>query len=46
VIYLRTDKGAPNFRLVGIDLDNPEKEWSVLLPETKDVFEWAYPVNT
>jgi prolyl oligopeptidase len=47
VFYFRTDKNAPNYRLIGVYLDNPdEKYWSTLLPEhPTDVLDWAHPIN-
>lgn len=47
VIYFRTNKGAPNYKIVGIDLNRPGKEyWSTLVPEhSKRVLQWAFSVN-
>jgi len=47
VIYFITNKDAPNYKLVGIDLNKPESTyWSTLIPESsKLVLKWASPVN-
>ncbi|XP_065221383.1 prolyl endopeptidase-like [Planococcus citri] len=41
-----TNKDAGNFKLIKIDIDNPDpKTWTDLVPENKtDVLEWAAPV--
>lgn len=43
IFYFRTNKGAPNYRVVGIDLKNPdESNWTTLLAEhPKDVIDWV-----
>ena len=43
----RTNKDAPNYRLLLIDFDKPEeKEWSTLVAEhEKNVLEWATVVD-
>ncbi|KAI1302317.1 Prolyl endopeptidase [Halotydeus destructor] len=45
--YIRTNKGAPNYRLVRVDLNKPEQDnWEDIVPENKDdVFDWAHCVN-
>ncbi|XP_046383824.1 prolyl endopeptidase [Ischnura elegans] len=47
VCVFRTNKGAPNYRLVQIDLTNPSPDnWVTLLAEhPHDVLDWAAPVN-
>jgi len=47
VCVFRTNKGAPNYRLVKIDLCDPTPEkWVTLVPENKkDVLDWAACVN-
>jgi prolyl oligopeptidase len=40
--YVRTSAGAPNARLVAIDLAKPEREnWRDVLPETKNALRYA-----
>ncbi|GJQ78270.1 hypothetical protein Trydic_g22113 [Trypoxylus dichotomus] len=42
----RTNKDAPNYRLVIIDFNDLTKEWTDLIPENpKDVIDWAKAVN-
>lgn len=37
VVYLLTNDAAPNYRLVGIDLNNPDPiNWTTIVPEPKD----------
>ncbi|HUR91289.1 MAG TPA: prolyl oligopeptidase family serine peptidase [Gemmatimonadaceae bacterium] len=39
---LRTNKGAPKERLIGVDIDNPREEnWRTLIPETSDLLQSA-----
>ncbi|HOX77668.1 MAG TPA: prolyl oligopeptidase family serine peptidase [Bacteroidales bacterium] len=38
VLYVMTDEGAPKYRLIAIDLNNPAKEnWKVVIPEKEEV---------
>ncbi|KAL5292418.1 PREP.2 family protein [Megaselia abdita] len=45
--YFRTNKNAPNYRIVEIDFENPaEENWKTVLQEhEKDVLDWAVCVN-
>ncbi|XP_076048937.1 prolyl endopeptidase isoform X2 [Oratosquilla oratoria] len=47
VCIFRTNKGAPNYRLIKIDLQDPSPEkWVSLVPENeKDVLDWAACVH-
>lgn len=47
VFYFRTNKGAPNFRLVAIDFASPSEEnWKTVVEEhPRNVLDWAYCVN-
>lgn len=41
-IYLRADHGAPNRRVIAIDLENPEPAaWKVVIPEQREAIEHA-----
>ncbi|MEP6782815.1 MAG: S9 family peptidase, partial [Acidobacteriota bacterium] len=41
-LYVRTDKDAPNRRIIAIDLENPEPEaWKIVVPEQPHVIEDA-----
>ncbi len=46
-VVFRTNKNAPNYRLIVIDLEHPqESNWSVLVEEhERNVLEWATCVN-
>lgn len=44
--WIQTDLGAPNGRLVGIDLFSPERaSWRELIPEREQALEGAYAVG-
>jgi prolyl oligopeptidase len=47
VCIFRTNKDAPNYRLIKIDFTNPSPEnWTALIPEhEKDVLSWASAVK-
>jgi prolyl oligopeptidase len=47
VCIFRTNKNAPNYRLIKIDFTNPSQEnWTTLIHEhKKDVLEWASAVK-
>jgi prolyl oligopeptidase len=47
VCIFRTNKSAPNYRLIKIDFTNPGQEnWTTLIPEhEKDVLDWASAVK-
>jgi prolyl oligopeptidase len=39
-IIIRTDHGAPNFKLVSVDFDHPEEaNWKTIIPESKSMME-------
>uniref|UniRef100_A0A1A9WLB1 Prolyl endopeptidase n=1 Tax=Glossina brevipalpis TaxID=37001 RepID=A0A1A9WLB1_9MUSC len=46
-MYLRTNKNAPNYRVIVIDFENPsECNWITLIPEhEKDVLDWVKCVD-
>lgn len=46
-VYFRTNKNAPNYRVIIIDFENPaEENWETLIPEhEKDVLDWVKCVN-
>ena len=40
VLYLRTDRGAPNRKVIAVDLRHPEPAaWTTIVPEGKDAIE-------
>lgn len=43
----RTNKDAPNYRLIVIDFNDPDpSKWTELIPEhSKDVLDWAKAIN-
>ncbi len=42
ILYVHTNKGAPNYRVVGIPFSNPdEKNWKTIIPEQNEVLESA-----
>jgi prolyl oligopeptidase len=42
MVYLRTDDGAPNRRIIAIDLRDPRREaWKTVIPEGKDAMRFA-----
>ena len=44
--YLKTDRDAPRNRIVAVDPGRPEPEnWTVVVPETRDVIEGAMMTN-
>ncbi|XP_063229852.1 prolyl endopeptidase [Bacillus rossius redtenbacheri] len=46
IVFLRTNKDAPNYQLVAMNLDRPEpRHWrSVLRGQEKDVLDWVAPI--
>ncbi|XP_068143473.1 LOW QUALITY PROTEIN: prolyl endopeptidase-like [Drosophila tropicalis] len=47
IIYFRTNKDAPNYRVISIDLENSDEEnWKTIVKEhEKDVLDWAKCVH-
>lgn len=47
IVYLQTNEGAPNYRIIGVDLNKPEPaSWTTLIPEhKKNILNWAYNVD-
>lgn len=47
IFYFRTNHGAPNYRVIAIDFNNPaESNWKTLVEEhPKNVLDWVYCVN-
>jgi len=42
IAYVRTDDGAPNHRIIAIDLRDPRREaWKTVVPEAKDAMRFA-----
>jgi prolyl oligopeptidase len=40
IVFLRTDKNAPNRKVIGVDLNNPEPSaWKTIVPEEKQAIE-------
>ncbi len=40
-MYFITNEGAPRYKLVSIDLDNPEADWQIVVPETEQPIDGA-----
>lgn len=47
MFIFRTNKDAPNYKLILIDFENPKQtNWKDLIPEHKvSVLTWASPIN-
>ena len=44
LFIIRTNDGAPRYRLSSVDIENPAKDsWKVLVPEKDEVLQSAYP---
>ena len=44
--WIQTDNDAPRYRIIAIDLDNPEPSaWTTLVPEQRDTIEGATVLN-
>nr|CAD7456437.1 unnamed protein product [Timema tahoe] len=48
LVYIRTNKDAPNYKLITIDLNHVEPtNWKTVLPQQeRDVLDWVSPINT
>lgn len=47
MVYLQTNDEAPNYRIVAVDLNNPDPiNWTTIVPEHKsNKLEWAINVD-